>query len=44
MDNRKSSPLKGQSHEKVGELMIWGVKLSPNQEQLLVLKFFWSAL
>jgi hypothetical protein len=25
-----SEPLKGQSHEKVGELRIWGVSLSPN--------------
>jgi hypothetical protein len=32
--------LKGQSHEKVGEMSVWGISLGPNKEQLLVFKFF----
>jgi hypothetical protein len=32
--------LKGQSHEKVDKLWIWGVSPGPNKEQLLVFKFF----
>jgi hypothetical protein len=32
-DGRKSRdtfPLKGQSHEKVGEMSVWGISLGPN--------------
>jgi hypothetical protein len=32
------SSLKGQSHEKVGEIGIWGIRLGPNYEELLVFK------
>jgi hypothetical protein len=32
--------LKGQSHEKVGEIRAWGGSLGLNSEQLLVLKNF----
>jgi hypothetical protein len=36
----KSQELKGQSHEKVDELRVWGVSLGPNKEQLQDFKFF----
>jgi hypothetical protein len=34
------SYLKGQSHEKVGEMRVQGDSLGPNLEQLLVFKLF----
>jgi hypothetical protein len=32
--------LKGQNLEKAGGIRVWNVSLGPNQEQLLVFKFF----
>jgi hypothetical protein len=37
---KKFPSLKGQSHEKVGELWVWGVGLGPNKEQLRGFKLF----